>query len=121
LRLHSITKAPGLHQYTTLWAVISGLWVHALMVAVTVSRYGRGCPSHSTLWWFFTLQVLPVYCIIFRGVSNAYQFWSDWILSSLMVPRRRAEPAPFFCGYTGSWFVPPRRRRQRGESPIRVP
>jgi hypothetical protein len=57
---------------------------------------------HSTLWWFFILQVLPVYCIIFRGVSNAYQFWSEWILSSLMVPRRRAEPAPLFCGYTGS-------------------
>jgi hypothetical protein len=65
--------------------------------------------SHPTQWWFFTLQAFPVYYIIVRGVLNALQFWSEWILSLLLLPRCRAEPAPFFCGYTSSWFVPPRR------------
>jgi hypothetical protein len=41
-------------------------------------------------------------------------FWSEWILSSLMVLRRCIEPAPFFV-------MPPRRCRRRGESPIWVP
>ena len=27
----------------------------------------------------------------------------------------------FVCGYTGAWYCAPRRRRRRGESPIRMP
>jgi hypothetical protein len=88
-----------------------------------LSRYHEtvNAVPHPKIWWFLTLQVLPVYGFILRGVQNACSFWSEWLLSSFMVPHRRVEPAPFFCGYSGSWLVPPRRRRCRGESPIWTP
>ena len=71
--------------------------------------------------WFFHMQTVPVYCIIFRAVSNSLSFWIEWLLRSCLVQRRRSEPSMFVCGYTGAWYCAPRRRRRRGESPIRMP
>lgn len=74
-----------------------------------------------SLWWFLALQTVPVYGILARGCGNALSFWTDWLLARCLVPHRRAEPSMFVCGYTGSWYCEPRRRRRRGESPIRMP
>jgi hypothetical protein len=69
-------------------------------------------------WWFFTLQLVPVYCRLLRGTYEALVFLSELLLSTLMVPRQHSPPMTHVCGY-GSWFIPPRRRR--GESPICIP
>ena len=72
-----------------------------------------------SLWWFFALQPVPIYLWLFRGTINAGSYWLEFILSACMVPRRHSPPMTEVCGY-GSWYIPPRRRRRRGESPIRL-
>jgi hypothetical protein len=71
-------------------------------------------------WWFFTLQLVPVYCRLLRGTYEALAFWSEYLLLTLMVPCRHSPPMTHICGY-GSWSIPPRRRCRRGESQIRIP
>jgi hypothetical protein len=71
--------------------------------------------------WFFVIQSVPVYCILARGLWNSLSFWSEWLLSSCLIPRRHAHLPMVVCAYTGAWYCAPHHRRRRSESPIRMP
>jgi hypothetical protein len=113
LQVHS--RFPALHH--GLLALLSGyglLWwltqYNLLLQSVHIPEF----------WFFFTLQLVPVYCRLLCRTYKALTFWSELLLSTLMVPCQHSPPMTHVCGY-GSWFIPPRRRRRRGESPIRIP
>jgi hypothetical protein len=79
---------------TTLWAAFHYACGCVLLWWLSQYHDTVNAIPHPKVWWFFTFQALPVYCILSRGVLVLVRM--D-IVSSLMVLRRRVEPAPFFC------------------------
>ena len=84
---------------------------------------------HSTLghtesqFWIWCLGTcgFSLLWIFFRGGIGLFLGCTRSIFQHCLVQRRSVIVSCTPCLYSGAWFVPARRRRRRGESPIRMP
>ena len=97
---------PFLFSYGLLW------WMSAISNNIVPDQFG---------FWCAWLIQLPILALLFGIWSTPVGFWTETLLSALLVKRRAHPVSVIPCLYGGRWYLPPLRRRRRGESSIRMP
>eukprot|EP00956_Cyclotella_meneghiniana_P042915 scaffold249352_cov26-Cyclotella_meneghiniana.AAC.4 len=78
--------------------------------------------TESQFWiWCIGTCGFSLLWIFFRGGIGLFLGCTRSIFQHCLVQRRGVIVSCTPCLYSGAWFVPARRRRRRGESPIRMP
>ena len=72
-------------------------------------------------FWSAWLMQLPLLTLLVGIWAQPLAHWSEALLSTLLVQRRSCPISLVPCLYGGRWYLPPHRRRRRGESSVRMP
>jgi hypothetical protein len=103
---------------------ISGIWCitgYYILWWLSSHRALIDTARLTPVWSLLLLPTLPFYWILLYRGCLLLRHWCSWFAVKTLGYRSSPIVSTIPCGYAGTWILPPRRRRRRGESGPRSP